>query len=234
MEKLKVESNKKYSMIFLVLGIIALLAAIIVVIRDIHFVSNAVELKATVAECKVDYNTKGSRRSKDVAVYVDYEYNGREYNHVLVEQRKEREHKKGSTIKIYVNPKEPREPLADTSVKIRIKLLFCGGVLFAAGAFSMWLDVRSERKKREIKENGITVYANITRVCKANKSMNSPMEIRCRYEDEEGRDYTYVSESAYNDLARYFYEGELIEVKVKPDDYTKYYIDLEALWAKKH
>ena len=81
-------------------------------------------------------------------------------------------------------------------------------------------------------KNGITIYAKLTRICKKNKSMNSPIELRCEY-DENDRSYTFISEAAYNDLARYFQEGELIEVKILPDNYNKYYIDLGALWERK-
>lgn len=224
---------KKSNYIFFVLGTIAIVCAIGIVIRDVYFIKKAIEVEATVAECKVEYNGSGSSRSRDVAVYVDYIYNGKEYNHVLVEQRKEKEHKKNSVITIYINPSSPSEPLTDSSFLVWIKIIVCGMVFFSIGILILVLERKSKRQKEFLMENGITVYAKLRNIYKKNKNADSPLVLRCTYCDENNRDHTYVSEGAYNDLTKCFCEGEMIEVKVMPNDYSKYYIDLEGLWEKK-
>lgn len=226
-------SEKKYNFIFFILGTIAMVCAIGIVIRDVYFKKNAEEIKATVVECKVERKQSGPGKGKDVALYVDYIYGGEEYKHILVEQRRAKEHEVGSEITVYIKSSSPADPLADSNSSIWLKILFCGIGFFSIGTLIIVLERKSKRQNEYIKENGITVYAKFNRICKKNKNADSPLQLRCTYRDENNRSYTFLSDGFYNDLTPYFSADEMIEVKVMPENYDKYYIDLEALWEKK-
>ena len=49
----------------------------------------------------------------------------------------------------------------------------------------------------------------------------------------ENRTYTFESGAVWNDLSKYFSEGEIIEVVVDHYNWKKYYVDLDKAWKSK-
>ena len=239
MKKLK-KANKGlriFASIIAALGIVFLAMGIFYINRDRAFYSTAVRIKADVVESNVREERKGEDDITFADVYIDYEYNGKEYKHIEVLKNSEDEYEVGEKITVYIDPKEPTVALIKGWVNTHSGYKIAGIILLLIAAPLYALDIWLVCRRNKLKKHGYRVSAEITDVYQTNNIEllgKRPWVISCKVEAPmENRTYTFESGAVWNDLSKYFSEGEIIEVAVDPYNWKKYYVDLDKAWKSK-
>lgn len=239
MKKLK-KANKGlriFASIIAVLGIVFLAMGIFYINRDRAFYSTAVRIKADVVESNVREERKGEDDITFADVYIDYEYGGKEYKHIEVLKDSQEIYEVGEKLIVYVDPKEPTVALIKGWVNTRSGYKIAGIILLLIAAPLYALDIWLVCRRNKLKKHGYRVSAEITDVYQTNNIEllgKRPWVISCKVEAPmENRTYTFESGAAWNDLTKYFSEGETIEVAVDPYNWKKYYVDLDKAWKSK-
>ena len=239
MKKLK-KANKGlriFASIIAALGIVFLAMGIFYINRDRAFYSTAVRIKADVVESNVREERKGEDDITFADVYIDYEYNGKEYKHIEVLKNSEDEYEVGEKITVYIDPKEPTVALIKGWVNTHSGYKIAGIILLLIAAPLYALDIWLVCRRNKLKKHGYRVSAEITDVYQTNNIEllgKRPWVISCKVEAPmENRTYTFESGAAWNDLSKYFSVGEIIEVAVDPYNWKKYYVDLDKAWKSK-
>lgn len=239
MKKLK-KANKGlriFASIIAVLGIVFLAMGIFYINRDRAFYSTAVRIKADVVESNVREERKGEDDITFADVYIDYEYGGKEYNHIEVLKDSQEIYEVGEKLIVYVDPKEPTVALIKGWVNTRSGYKTAGIILFLIAAPLYALDIWLVCRRNKLKKHGYRVSAEITDVYQTNNIEllgKRPYVISCKVEAPmENRTYTFESGAAWNDLSKYFSVGEIIEVAVDPYNWKKYYVDIDKAWKNK-
>ena len=239
MKKLK-KANKGlriFASIIAVLGIVFLAMGIFYINRDRAFYSTAVRIKADVVESNVREERKGEDDITFADVYIDYEYGGKEYKHIEVLKDSQEIYEVGEKLIVYVDPKEPTVALIKGWVNTRSGYKIAGIILLLIAAPLYALDIWLVCRRNKLKKHGYRVSAEITDVYQTNNIEllgKRPWVISCKVEAPmENRTYTFESGVVWNDLSKYFSEGEIIEVAVDPYNWKKYYVDLDKAWKSK-
>ena len=239
MKKLK-KANKGlriFASIIAVLGIVFLAMGIFYINRDRAFYSTAVRIKADVVASNVREERKGEDDITFADVYIDYEYGGKEYKHIEVLKDSQEIYEVGEKLIVYVDPKEPTVALIKGWVNTRSGYKIAGIILLLIAAPLYALDIWLVCRRNKLKKHGYRVSAEITDVYQTNNIEllgKRPWVISCKVEAPmENRTYTFESGVVWNDLSKYFSEGEIIEVAVDPYNWKKYYVDLDKAWKSK-
>ena len=239
MKKLK-KANKGlriFASIIAVLGIVFLAMGIFYINRDRAFYSTAVRIKADVVESNVREERKGEDDITFADVYIDYEYGGKEYKHIEVLKDSQEIYEVGEKLIVYVDPKEPTVALIKGWVNTRSGCKPAGIILLLIATPLYALDIWLVCRRKKLKKHGYRVSAEITDGYQTNNIEllgKRPYVISCKVEAPmENRTYTFESGAVWNDLSKYFSEGEIIEVAVDPYNWKKYYVDLDKAWKSK-
>ena len=219
------------------LGVVFLAMGIFYINRDSAFYSTAVRIKADVVESNVREERKGEDEITFADVYIDYEYNGKEYKHIEVLKDSEDEYEVGEKITVYIDPKEPTVALIKGWVNARSGYKTAGIILLVISAPLYALDIWLVCRRRKLKKHGYRVCAVITNVYQTSNIEllgKRPYVISCEIQSPmENRTYSFESGAAWTDLSKYFSIGEAIEVAVDPYNWKKYYVDLDKAWKIK-
>lgn len=228
MNKIKRANKSKLSIvsIFAVISLVLMMLGIVFVVNMLVFKEKAVKVEAEVVDVEIWYDSDGDKHKN---VYVTYEYEGKLYEYVELKD----DTKKGerSIINVYVNPEKSHQPRVSL-VPIGGIILICMSLVIMIITFPGYAEVIKEKKNRKkLMANGIVIQATVDTISyDSSLSVNGrhPYVLRCYYEDiYSGERYDFTSESVWNNLECYFKSGDMIDVFVMHDDYSKYYIDLE-------
>ena len=236
MKRLK-KANKgifTFASILMLIGVAFFAMAIFYINRDLSFFKTAERVKAEVVESNVEELDFGRDEIDYVEVFVDYEYDGKEYKHIEVLKDAEIECEVGERIRVYIDPKEPTVAILEKRVYGQYGYMLAGIIFFllasALYALAIWL----WNKKSKIRKNGYRIQAEVTDICKSGSVEilgKSPNVIYCEcFSAELNRKFEFKSVGVWNDLETYFSVGEYIEVAVNPNNWREYYVDIDKAW----
>ncbi len=225
------KSNEVKSMIpiFLVLVVFAIIVGF-VVFDTISFATSAEEVEAVVVNSYTQ--RKSAKKGKVKHVYVDYEYNGVEYDNVRISKDVHGMPDEGEIITVYLKPEKPTE--------LRGLRWSYTGIFFGV-FFVVWISIviyanintySNKKKKRKNKyKTGNLIMATVDQIISDNRiEINGKRRqvIRCSYIDRfTGQRYEFISDRVWDNLDSTFAVGDRIPVYVMPNDYSKYYVELE-------
>ena len=219
--------------IFTIVGILLMVVGIVILVKFQLFAKTADEVTATITDIK-EYRTENSdgETEYDHDVFVRYEYEG--YTHDVKLSIYSSSMRVGKNITLLVDPDNPR--------KVKVKgleswpaLIPIGiGLVFALiGIIPLIVIRKNERKARLLMQNGRRLQAVIDEI-KENTTISvndsHPFVIYCSYDDGLGGNvYHFKSGNIWSDPYEVCDVGSVIDVWVKQDDYSQYYVDVDAL-----
>lgn len=203
-----------------------MILGIVFVVNLLVFKGKAVKVEAEVVDVRIEYDSDGDKYKE---VYVTYEYKGRSYEYVELKDKTKID--EGSIISIYVNPEKPYQP--------RVSVVPTGGIILICMSLAIMIItvpgygeiIKEKKNRKKLMAEGMVIQAIVDSVSyDSSISVNGrhPYLLKCYYEDiYSGERFDFTSESVWNELTCFFRPGDMIDVYVIHDDYSKYYIDLE-------
>ena len=220
--KKKGEENKVEKILMVSFGLVSaitlLLGAIFFVSAE-KYKSSAVPVRGEVLPSNLGYD-----------ICVGYHYNGNYYENVISGSSSEIH--VGDEVVLYVSPEDPYTVKMDMFLYLAPTILLCLSAPFLIVVIVFGAIVyRKESNKKYLLANGKRIYAKVTGGrMNIHYSMNGrhPFQIECEYVDPAfGAIYLFASDNVWTDPHRYV--GQDILVYVNPEDWSKYYVDVDSL-----
>lgn len=219
--------------IFLAVGLGLFAGGLVWLISCFHFRETAVEVPAVITEITRRLDSDGEYHYN---VYISYEYDGEVFEDVSISSYSSSMYE-GQEITLLCDPEHPGKIELSSMIYFGPVLLMGMGALFSViGGFVLITFVVISSRRKKIKTQGKILYATVEQIAyNVNYSVNGfhPYIIYCTYRDDY-RDVTYrfKSENLWSDPAVLFPVGSSIEVRVDENDYSKYYVNVEAVEKK--
>lgn len=215
--------------IFGIVGVILIIVSICLMASGMKFEETAVEITGTISYIEIYWDSDGDRHHQ---VYVDYDYQGREFTDVRLGTYSSSMYE-GKEITLKVDPENPRNVKTPHSSMIAGIILAVMGLVFVLiGIVPAVLGIRKAAKKKELLQQGRYIYAVIERVdLNYNYCVNGrhPYVVYCNYQDEySGVTYKFKSDNLWTDPYPHLQHGSNVRVYVDGQDYSKYYVDVEG------
>lgn len=227
-----------------ILGIIALIVGLftlgmgIKVQWDNHqFMKEAETAEAFIEDIVVSekstysYSEKKHRTKTSHEVYVSYEIDGIVYDNVSLNYYSSGM-QEGDTIKIYYNPENPREILADGSQFAGILITGLLGFVFTVVGVCFVASYVKFLKKRKLMITGTCIKLPIVE-----KRVNKHVRVNgqygcyvvCAKEDSSSNlQRVYKSDTYYDSEFNSRYDlGDLVSIYIDPQNADKYFMDME-------
>lgn len=227
--------NKKYEKILIFVPSVFFIAGICMFIWGIGWLISASQFKATAVEVPGEITRIDSAYDDDgdehYSVFVSYEYNGERYENVRINSYSSSMYE-GKEILLYCDPDKPRHIQVKSMLYFPPIFLMAFGLIFAlvGGGSTISVIIRSINRKRII-QLGVSIYATVEEIAYVTSTRvngRHPFTIYCTYRDEyKDVTYRFKSENLWSDPSAVFPVGSMIEVKVDPNDYSKYYVNTE-------
>lgn len=215
--------------IFGIVGVILIIASVCVTVSGMKFDEIAEEITGIIADIESYRDSDGDRHHR---VYVDYSYEGREYEGVKINSYTSSMYE-GKEITLKVDPENPRRVSTPHSNMIAGIILAVMGVVFALiGIIPTVSGIKKAAKKKELQQQGRYIYAIVERVdINYGYRVNGrhPFVIYCNHQDEySGVTYKFKSDNLWTDPYPHLQQGSNVRVYVDGQDYSKYYVDVEG------
>lgn len=221
--------------IFAVLGIGLLITAALVYANEMQFRKTAEKVTGEIVDIFTGYrNTRGyNDHDREITheVYVTYTFEGETYERVLLHEYNSSMYIGGS-ITLLCDPNNPRRVKTESGSYLLV-ILFGGiGIIFSCiGIIPLILSAGKNRQKKYLLANGRILHATVERI-DINSSISAngqhPFVIYCTWEDENaGIQYRFKSKNLWTDPWGIFEPGSNIDVYVKVNDFSKYYVNAE-------
>lgn len=219
--------------IFLVIGLGLFAGGIIWLISCFHFRETAIEVPAVITEITRQRDSDGEYYHN---VYISYEYNGEYFEDIPINSYSSSMYQ-GQEVTLYCDPEHPGRVRLSSMFYFGPILLMGMGIIFSiVGGVIFITFVKTAARRKKIKAEGRILYATVEQIVyNESYSVNGshPYVIYCTYRDDY-RDiiYRFKSENLWSDPSVLFPVGSSIEVRVDEKDYSKYYVNAEALEKK--
>ena len=198
-----------------------------------QFKDTAVEVPGTITEIIEYRDSDGEYHHR---IYVAYEYNGEIFENISLDSYTSSMYE-GDSVTLLCDPERPGKVKLASMLYFGPSLLIGMGALFAVvGGGILATALSGAAKRKKIKNQGKILYATVEQIS-YNKSYTvngiHPYVIYCTYRDDY-RDvvYRFKSENLWSDPSVLFPVGSSIEVRVDEKDYSKYYVNVEAMDKK--
>lgn len=161
---------------------------------------------------------------------VEYTFREKEYEVTLSESSSNIH--VGDEIALYVNPTNPKNVRTAELLFLQSFILSIVGLPFLIIGIVFLIIVRRRSKtKKLLIQTGRKIYAKVTggeMVYNYMVNNRHPFKLECTYTDfGTGAVYLFSSRNMWLDPN--FYIGQQIEVYVNPDNYKKYYVNVDSL-----
>lgn len=223
--------EKIISPIFTIFGIVFIIIGIIALIDGTNFKERAVEVTGEIADIQTYYEYVNGDRKRRHDVYVDYTYDGIEYEDVLLGEYNAGMNM-GEDITLLCDPDNPGDIRTGTgTVMFPIIFLAMGGVFLLLGILFLVFGAKKKARKKQLLAEGRVLQAvveNIDLNTSYRVNGRHPYVIYCTYTDESnGTIYRFKSDNIWNNPEILFPIGSSIRVYVDRNDFSRYYVDAE-------
>ena len=207
--------------------------AVYMIVDTVSFAINADLVTGEVVSIEYERssrNGRGGSKNKKV-MYVSYDYNGGTYTNQKISNDVPGMIYEGKDMVLYVDSENPTD--VRTSWISGSALLMCV-VFVGVVVLLVYISNVSSKKKGKEKslKNGNLLMATIDEIIVDptvevnHKKRNC---IKCSYCDRfTGERYEFISDKVWDYLDDYFKIGDQIPVYVEPNNYSKYYVDIES------
>lgn len=216
--------------IFAVIGAVLLVSAVMVYVSDQKFMAEAEEINGVIDTIET---YRDSDHETHHRAYVNYTYNGQQYNKVRVNFYSSSMYE-GKEITLYCDPQHPERVIVQGANIFAVVILSGMGVLFLCiGIIPIIISIRVKAKKKKVRETGRTLYATVEEIsyCR-NYVINGrhPYVIFCSYRDDyKDITYRFKSEYLWVNPEPAVTVGSTIKVYVDANNYKNYYVDAESM-----
>lgn len=220
--------------IFAIVGTVLLAGAVMVYISDQKFMAEAEEISGVIDTIET---YRDSDHETHHRAYVNYTYNGQQYNKVRVNFYNSSMYE-GKEITLYCDPQYPERVVVQGANFFAVVILSLMGALFLCmGVIPIVNFIRVRAKKKKVRETGRTLYATVDEIsCSRNYLVNGrhPYVVICSYRDDY-KDITYHFRSEYIwvNPEPAVTVGSTIKVYVDVNNYKNYYVDAESMIQSK-
>ena len=220
--------------IFTVIGAVLLAGAVMVYISDRKFMAEAEEIRGVIDTIEI---YRDSDHETHHRAYVNYTYNGQQYNKVRVNFYSSSMYE-GKEITLYCDPQHPERVVVQGADVFAVVILSLMGVLFLCmGIIPIVNFIRVKAKKKKVRETGRALYATVDEISYSKNYMvngRHPYLIFCSYRDDyKDITYRFRSEYLWVNPEPAVTVGSMIKVYVEVDNYKNYYVDAESMIQSK-
>lgn len=215
--------------IFIIVGLSLLAGGLFTLVSGIRYQQKATPVQAIITYIE-SYRDSDGDVSHDV--YVTYSYGGVTYEDVRLNEYSSSMYE-GKEITLYLDPSNPKR------VKTSFGAYMVGGILMAMGVFfSLFgiIPIAGARRKRLLQAkfretgrriSGVVDYIDYDTTYTVNG--RNPFIVICSYTDDySGVTYRFKSDRLWTNPYPVLQEQSPIYIYVMPDDYSKYYVDVEG------
>lgn len=234
---MKKNSGRFVFIIFAIAGIAMFIGGIFFLIEGISFREKAVEITAEIVDIETRYELKNGEKKRYHDVYVDYTYNGVEYNDVSLNEYNSGM-SVGERITLLCDPDNPGDIRSNTATYLTPGLMMGMGLIFALiGIIPFINSIKKDKLQKRLLTEGRVLQATIESIS-LNTSVrvngSSPYVIYCAYTDENsGVIYRFKSNNLWSDPSYMFAEGGNVQVYVDRNDFSKYYVNVEHTMSQR-
>ena len=214
-------------MIFFLVGLGLVFGGVKYTISTKEKISESEVIMGEITEINTWYDSDGDSHHD---VFVEYEYDGKEYDRELNSYSSSMY--EGKEIELLVDMMYPTRVRSTSGSTFLVLILGGMGILFAAvGGGVMLGPVRKKAKMKKMIAAGYYVYAEVTGgyLCR-NYTVNGrhPYKMECKYEDVfSGITHMFHSDYIWEDPQMYM--GRQVKVYCNRDFSGEYYVDVDSL-----
>jgi hypothetical protein len=221
--------GKYIGLLFALVGAFFIVAGLIIITNEMSFKSNGIESVARITDIK----TYRSGDDVNYRVYVMYTVNNQVYKQTLnywdATMTVDKE------IKIFYNPNNPSEIIANNASYFALIVPILGGIAFVFGMLMIIHDIKAKNTKLELLKNGEYINAEIEEVI-YNTSVTfnriSPFFITCKWKNpDDGNIYLFKSENIWYNPEDTIKQRNIttLPVYINRENLKKYFVSLENL-----
>ena len=223
--------------LYIVIGLVIITIGSVWREDRVEFIKNAIKMQAIVTERELDH--RGSDGTEHYRYYMTYTVDGKQYRKMYTINYSDDWMETiyiGKLVNIYYNPENPSDCRGGFGYGEYI-FWGIGGIFLLIAVFLIYSSIYRPHVAREkikyLKENGIRIEAELKNVdLKGLIDLGGVgYVIPCVYFDPNtNKTYEFVSEEIWFDKKKINpnYSIKTIPVYVDKDDFTKYYVDIEA------
>ncbi len=217
-----------FGIVFLLVGIIMIVASIMMFVNNKQFEAHAEKTMAVITE--IDRYTTGSGDDRTIHhdVYVEYRVDRKVYNRMLNTYNSSMY--EGKEIEVMYNPDNPDDVRVNENVGSVI-LIIMGLVFGAIGGGIFFTNVIAGGKRKKLLADGDRVTGTITNVITVmNVRINNRHPFKAEVEVIDpytGEKYLYSSKQVMDDI--FYMIGSTVDVYVDRNDKSMYYVDLDSV-----
>lgn len=220
--------------IFLIVGLSFVCAAVLTMISDSNFRKEAESTMAIITDIETErYRSNGKTRT-DHDVYVKYTVDGKTYEKLLNYYTSSMS--VGDEVEVFYRPEAPGEIRGEGASIIFIVFAIIGLVFAAIGGSFVAVNVKNAKKRKKLLESGERVTGTIIDIeTVTNVRINGRNPYKAVVEVVDyitGEKYLYSSEQVLKDLT--YMVGSSVDVYVEQNDKSKYYVDLSSVNAEEY
>lgn len=215
-------------MVFLSIGISFMITGTCMFLFMRGQMENATQIEATITD--ISYIGGGANNSHNV--FVSYEFEGQQYDHVRLNVYTPSMHE-GDTITVYVDNNNPDRVVGTESSPAMFFYIFGGTglVFFTIGIVFVVVIAKKKSKTKWLLENGQVIHGTVTEIdfnpC-VHVNGRHPRVVYCSYQDPgTGMIYQFKSRNIYDSITNCIAIGDSIDIYVDPDNYAKNYVDVD-------
>lgn len=121
-----------------------------------------------------------------------------------------------------------RGQVTDYNIISLIMPMFNGSIFLITGFILNCINNKRIKEIEYLMENGVILHARVDRVDIGFKKFMKTKNriITCIYQ-EGGQNHIFKSEDIFRQVENVLHKGDIINVYVDPDNYKKYYVDVE-------
>lgn len=226
--KKKKSALSMFFFLFLIAGVALLIAGIIVLCSGMRFRKDAVEVSAVITNVE----TYGSGDDTHHSVWVEYEYDGKTYDNVRLNEYNSGMYT-GKEITVLVSPKDPGRASTQFGTVFAGGILLLMGVIFtSAGAIPIAMGIRRSFLQRNLLTEGRLLTAKVESIVENSAiTVNGrhPYVVYCTFlEEYKGVTYRFKSGNVWENPSCVLQPGSEISVYVNIHDFSEYFVDVES------
>lgn len=211
-----------------------LIGGIIFFISGSRFKENAIPVTGVITRIETSRDSDGDTSH---SVFVTYEVNGTTYSNIHLSEYSSSMYE-GKSIELYCDPYDPAKVSTTLGYIIASGVLLLLGIIFSCiGIIPAIISMIKKNLHKNVQANGRRIYGVVDSIdYDTNLSVNgrNPFIVYCTYTDEfAGVTYRFKSDHVWTDPYPILQPGSSIEIFVMPNDFSKYYVNVEGALAGK-
>lgn len=227
--KTKTRTEKIITVLFSIVGIICIIAAIVMGINSVKIKNTYVKTDATIIDFNISRDSDGEQTRSAV---IRYKADGNVYESVINENNSSWD--LGDHITVYYNPDNPKQFSTVFGTTFGTLMLALFGVVFSAvGLIPMLISVKKKGKNQKLMESGTRIAAKVIGFdYNENFAVNGhhPYIIEVEYLSENGERHRFRSGNVWDPIGEEIL-GHDVDVYFEPGNMDKYFVDVDSIYS---